>query len=253
MKPVPAIEQSTFIRVVALDDIRIRSGGTGRTVEAYAAVFDEPNEVRDPDGHYMEQNAPSAFNRTLANRRVPFPVLYNHGLSMLGTPSERGTVPIGVSKEVKIDGKGLLTISEYMRSELADEVLESIRIGAITGQSYGGHYIRSIPRMPRGGYRAGYDGKLTLVTRQEIKLYEYGPTPVPVFTGASIVGMRAQALAFLQQYQGLATPQDPGAQHVDTPPDGGPVEETEDPRKHSVRSVPLAQRIRAAKIARGCE
>jgi multiple sugar transport system substrate-binding protein len=31
-----------FVRTVALDDIRIRSGGDGRTVEAYAAVFDDP-------------------------------------------------------------------------------------------------------------------------------------------------------------------------------------------------------------------
>jgi hypothetical protein len=36
-----------FIRAVALDDIRIRSGGTGRTVEAYAAIFNEPAEIVD--------------------------------------------------------------------------------------------------------------------------------------------------------------------------------------------------------------
>lgn len=253
MKQVPAVEQSTFVRVVALDDIRIRSGGTGRTVEAYAAIFDEPAEVHDQDGHYMEQNAATAFNRTLANRKTPFPVIYNHGMSMMGTPSERGAVPIGVSRDVRVDGKGLLTVSEYGRSELADEVLESIRIGAISGQSYGGHYIRSTPRMPRGGYRAGFDGGLPLVTRQEIKLYEFGPTPVPAFAGASIVGVRAM----FQYYQGLTTPApvyggDPEAQHVDTP-HGGPVEQAEDPREHSVRSVPLATRIRLAKIARGME
>jgi HK97 family phage prohead protease len=248
VKPVPVVEQSTFIRVVALDDIRIRSGGTGRTVEAYIAVFNEPAEVIDQDGHYMEQNAPTAFNRTLANRKVPFPVIYNHGLSMAGTPSERGAVPIGVSKEVRVVGKGVLSVSEYGRSELADEVLEAIRLGAITGQSYGGRYTRSTPQMPRGGYRT-YDGKLPLVTRQEIKLFEFGPTPVPAFAGASILGVRAM----FQYYQGLTTPQDPEAQHADTPPAGGPVEQTEDPRKHSVRSIPMAQRIRAAKIARGWE
>jgi HK97 family phage prohead protease len=256
MKQVPAVDQAIFVRVVALDDIRIRKGGTGRTVEAYAAVFNEPAEVFDQDGHYLEQNAATAFNRTLANRKTPFPVIYNHGLSMAGTPSERGTVPIGVSKEVRVDGRGLLTISEYGTSELAEEVLESIRMGAISGQSYGGQFLRSTPRLPRSGYRAAYDGKLPLVTRQEIKMHEFGPTPVPAFAGAAIVGVRA-----MQMYQGLATPldpsRDPAAQHADTPPEqGGPVEETEDPQRsqqHSVRSMPLATRIRLAKIARGME
>jgi hypothetical protein len=57
-----------FVRAVALDDIRIRSGGTGRTVEAYAAIFDEPAEIIDHDGHYLEVNHPTSFNRTIAHR-----------------------------------------------------------------------------------------------------------------------------------------------------------------------------------------
>src|SRR5690349_1314009 len=36
---------TTFTRSYPLDDIRIRSGGDGRTVEAYAAVFDTPSEI----------------------------------------------------------------------------------------------------------------------------------------------------------------------------------------------------------------
>ena len=38
-------------RCVALDDIAIQRGGDGRTVEAYAAVFDTPTEIRDQHGH----------------------------------------------------------------------------------------------------------------------------------------------------------------------------------------------------------
>jgi hypothetical protein len=60
-----------FIRAVALDDIRIRSGGTGRTVEAYAAIFGEPAEIMDADGHYYEVNHPTspAPRRTAAASR----------------------------------------------------------------------------------------------------------------------------------------------------------------------------------------
>ena len=38
----------TYLRTWALDDIQIsRSHGDGRTVEAYAAVFDTPTEIND--------------------------------------------------------------------------------------------------------------------------------------------------------------------------------------------------------------
>jgi phage head maturation protease len=76
-----------FIRAVALDDIRIRSGGTGRTVEAYAAIFDEPAEIMDADGHYYEVNHPTSFARSIAHHQGGFPVVYNHGMTIAGTPS----------------------------------------------------------------------------------------------------------------------------------------------------------------------
>lgn len=267
MKTAPALPQATFVRAVALDEIRIRSGGTGRTVEAYAAVFDDPMEVYDQDGHYREQNHRAAFDRTIAHRQGRFPVVYHHGMTIASTPSERGSVPIGVSKEVRTDSKGVLTIAEYGRSELADEVLEAIRMGAITGQSYGGRYLRSTPTKPIGGYRrVRSGGELPLVTRLEVAMHEFGPTPFPVFAGASIVGVRAQQLAgallaapagdraaLLDQFDELTTPDmDPvGSDHGTPLP--GPAATTADPHQHSGRSIPLAERIRAAKIARGME
>ncbi|MDQ1248447.1 MAG: uncharacterized protein QG597_2819, partial [Actinomycetota bacterium] len=45
-----------FQRSYALDDITIRSGD-GRTVEAYAAVFDTSAEIHDRQGHYLERIA----------------------------------------------------------------------------------------------------------------------------------------------------------------------------------------------------
>ena len=43
-----------FTRSFALEDISVRSGGDGRTVEAYATVFNIPADVRDADGEYIE-------------------------------------------------------------------------------------------------------------------------------------------------------------------------------------------------------
>lgn len=251
-----------FLRALQLDDIRIRSGGDGRTVEAYAAVFEDPVEIVDQDGHYLEVNARTAFDRTIAHRQGRFPVVYHHGLTIAGTPSERGSVPIGVSTEVRTDSKGVLTVSRYGRSELADEVLEAIREGSITGQSYGGRYLRSDPLLARGRrYGPGRDGALRTVTRQEVSMREFGPTPFPAFAGASIVGVRAALLADLAavgvpsgQHVGDATtpPGDPASAEGTATGTRPPAPEDPPPNEgeHSTRSD-LRARIRAARVVRG--
>lgn len=184
-----------YTRAFALDDIRIRAGGDGRTVEAYAALFDSEAEVRDQDGHYMESIDKRAYDRTLAHLRASnrrsVQVLYHHGMTLHGTPSERGSVPIAVSEEIRPDGRGLRVVDRYLRTELADEVLENIRAGAITGYSFTGRMHRSDPQVPRGGFRARA-GKLPSVRRLEIGLREYGPTPFPIYADAGVVALRAR-------------------------------------------------------------
>lgn len=254
---------SEFLRSVPLDDIHIRSGGTGRTVEAYAAVFDELAEIIDGDGHYLEKNAPTAWNKTIADRGGRFPVVYHHGLTIAGTPSERGSVPIGVSTTVRADARGVLTISEYSKSELADEVLEAIRTGSVTAQSYAGRFIKNDPPVPRGGFRAGRDGALRTVTRLEVAMREFGPTPFPAFATAAITGIRTEQfvralletppdkrLDWLQQSEGLTTPLEPEVLPLGTP--SGAAGQVEEPPEHSARPS-LRQHIRAARIARWME
>ncbi|MFI5061516.1 MAG: HK97 family phage prohead protease [Actinomycetales bacterium] len=180
-----------FTRSFPLEDISIRAGGDGRTVEAYAAVFGQEVPISDGDGRYLERIDPSAFNRTLANKGTRFSVLYNHGMTIYGTPSDRGAMPIGTPLEVRADSRGLLTVTRYNRNALAEEALEAIREGAITAQSFAGSFVRSDKAKPRAGFRADAQGNLPLVTRQEINMREYGPTPFPAYSEASIVGVRA--------------------------------------------------------------
>lgn len=262
-----------FIRAVALDDIRIRSGGTGRTVEAYAAIFDEPAEIMDADGHYYEVNDPAAFNRSIQHHGGRFPVIYNHGMTVAGTPSDRASVPIGVSVEVRADKRGVLTVAEYGNSPLADEVLEAIRMGSVKAQSYGGRFLRSDPgKRPAGGFRPGPGGKLRTVRRMEVAMREFGPTPFPAFAGAAITGVRAQQVlgalltapaerrvALLQQLDDLVTPEqlEAAADSAQDPTTGTPTEgpadaTTDDPAPRHSRSN-LNARIRAFKIAKGLE
>jgi len=179
-------------RVLPLDDIEILSrakGGDGRTVVAYAAVFGQPAEITDQDGHYTEENHPQAFHKTVADRGTRFGTFYHHGRTLHGTPSEEGSVPIGRPVLVKPDGKGLLTHTAYNQTPLADRVLESIRNGDPMGMSYTGIYLQSDP--PVAPYYSRSDGSLQHVVRREIALIEYGPTPTPAFVGAEILGIRA--------------------------------------------------------------
>ncbi len=226
----------TYERSWALDDIIIRSGGDGRTVEAYATVFDTPTEINDKHGHYTEEIDRTAFNRTLANNAGRVGVYYHHGMTLHGTPSGIGAVPIGSPAEApRADGKGLLTVTRYNKSELADAVLEAIRAGDLRGYSFSGRIFRSNPsRVPR--VRPG--AALPRIRRLELGLNEYGPTPTPAYTDAGILAVRsAKVLVALDEaqrfIQSLPTSfGDPGGDSATSNQELG----TEDPRAaHSAR------------------
>jgi len=227
------IEPLLSHRFVALDDISVRAGGDGRTVDAYAAIFGVASPVNDQDGDYDEIIDPAAFNRALGNRRGrPWPVLFNHGLTIFGTPDPDGSVPIGVAEEVRPDGKGLFTRTRFHKTPRADQVLEAIREGSIAGYSFSGVFKDSDPKK-NGRYRG------QTVRRLESTLREFGPATFPVHQGAEIVGVRAEqvigALApgELERLADLLRdyPEDPGTSTelvglaAGDPPDG-----------HSIRS-----------------
>lgn len=242
-----------FTRTYPLDDIAIASGGDGRTVTAYAAVFDTPAEISDQDGHYNERISAGAFDKSLSERGTRYGVFYNHAATLYGTPSERGSVPLGTPLEVRADTKGLLTITRYNRTPLADEVLEAIRNGDITAQSFSGRMIQSKPSKPgRAPYRPGRGGELVTVVRSEIALREYGPTPMPAFEGAAILGVRSLAEEFarlgaderaeLARMLSSTTSQEAGDEPT-TPEEGAGTEESEPEEGH--RSGPAMTRARA--------
>lgn len=177
-------------RTFLLEDIAIRSDGTGRTVVAYAAAFGVPAEIHDQDGHYYETIGPGAFDKTLADQAGRIQVFYNHGKTLYGTPSERFSMPLGTPEEITADGRGLLTVTRYNKTPLADEVLESISNGDIKGQSFSGRFIPGKNQRTRGR-----DGAPDTILRSEVALREYGPTPMPSYKEAAIVGVRAEELA----------------------------------------------------------
>jgi len=191
-----------FARSFPLEDISIRADGSGRTVDAYAAVFETPQPIHDGDGDYIEVIDPAAFNRILpklapqsgrSNWRVG--VFYNHGMTIHGTPSDQNSMPIGTALEVKADSRGLFTRTRYHKGQLADTILEAIREGALSGYSFSGRFDRSAPPKPRGGWGVDSRGSLPVVRRTESTLREYGPTPFPYYPDAAITAVRADLVA----------------------------------------------------------
>ena len=194
--------RAEYMRLYPLEDmhiIRSADGGDGRTVEAFAAVFGEPAEIQDFEGHYIEVVDRAAFNKVIADAsraRGGFPgsvkVLYNHGMTIQGTPSERFSMPIGVPVDIRAEQRGLLTRTRYNDTPLAEEILENIRAGSITSQSFTGRIIRSDPALRARGaqYRPDSAGNLTTVRRTELGLREYGPVLWPAYSGAEILGVR---------------------------------------------------------------
>lgn len=179
-----------FQRAFMVEDIAVRAGGDGRTVEALMAVYDVPVSVSDHQGQYEEVIRPGAFRNAIAAGTGAVQVLYNHGLDLFGRPSERFALPLGVPLSITEDGsRGVRTVTRYANTALADEVLQLINDGAIRGQSFRGDWLRSTPAS--GFWRASKSGQRQLVERLDVSLLEYGPTPFPVYPQAEILSVRS--------------------------------------------------------------
>jgi phage head maturation protease len=183
---------------------RAEGDGSGRLVEAYCAVFDEAAEIHDHEGHYEEEIDRAAFNKRIADvqrSRAGYGLvkcIYNHGMTLHGTPAERFSLPPAVCKHVSAESRGVLTRSYYLDTPLGNELLEMWREGAISAQSFTGAIVRSTPALRRGEKYRPRGGQLTRVRRLELGLKEYGATPFPAYTGAELVGVRMSPLGTFQ-------------------------------------------------------
>lgn len=180
-------QRPELVRSVPLIDIEIERGGDGRTVTAYAATFGDPYEVVDMDGHYDEIINRAAFNAELGRGFNHVRVLFNHGRTISGTPSESFSKPIAVPVEVRAEPRGLLTRSRYLNHGLADEVLEMIGAGAVKAQSFRGPIYRSARPTH------GPNGR-PVIERLALGLIEYGPAVFATNDSAQFLAVRSQLL-----------------------------------------------------------
>jgi HK97 family phage prohead protease len=274
----PFVGDQVFVRSYPLEDIRILSRAQGveysdgRTVEALVAVWDRETEIHDNQGNYVETIGRTAFDKAIRDARPQGSrtawrtgVFYNHGLSLHGTPSDRFSVPLGSPIDIRPTDHGLVTVTRYNETPLAEEILETIRSGDITGHSFTGRIIKSNPaRPPRGGYRRGSRGDLQTVHRMELGLREYGPTPFPAYADTAVMSVRS-LLPFMsvtqqqmvdEQPEGGDNPSDEVERaadvepvDIDTPDEGAVTDEPPTDEGHSSRDA-LLQRIAVAKTTR---
>lgn len=175
-----------FIRSSDIEDLTVRSDGTGRTVEAFAVAYGSPTRIDDAEGRYTEVIMPGAAKRSLEVRGTNIEVLWNHGRSIDGrATSAADAIPIGVPVEVTDTERGVYTVTEYLDHPVANAVLAAIKKRAIRGQSFTGTFLET--RRTRSIERGG----LPLFERVKLDLREYGPVLRPSYAAAEIVGTRS--------------------------------------------------------------
>lgn len=162
-------------------------GGDGRTLEGYAAVFDQPAHIDSWEGNFYEQIARGAFKRTLNARK---PVLqFDHGQDV-----RTGSVPIGAIREIHEDDHGLFVRAELFDNDLVLPIRQAIAGGAIDGMSFRFRVVDDRWTERDDGTR--------LRTIREVELFELGPVVFPAYQGTS-VGVRSM-LAHLPEGERVA-------------------------------------------------
>lgn len=250
-RSAPAVSRAEYTRLYPLENIEIlrsekdADGRPAAIVEAYAAVFGEPAEIKDHEGHYIEEIDRTAFDAAIAfaarntgGLAGNIKVLYNHGLTVQGTPAPEFQLPIGVPIDIKPEARGLLTRTQYDAEDpFVQRLLGKIRQGSITAQSFVGRIIRSDPSL-RPGYQRRPDstGSLATVRRMKLGLREYGPVLWPAYSGAEILGVRMSTPG------GALDPDEELDDAQALPPDEGPAFAGTDPLaradgddEHSIR------------------
>lgn len=182
--------------------LRAEEDDEGRTLEGYAAVFDEWTEIDSWfEGHFLERIAPGAFQNTLAKRGDRVKVLFNHGFD----PSI-GDKPLGKPARMEEDGTGLFTETPLARTSYNDDLIELLRSGAIDGMSFRFKVTEEEWNKDPEASDANPRG-LKERTIRSLDLYEYGPVTFPAYA-ATTAGVRSADVfrVWQQNPQGFLLP-----------------------------------------------
>ena len=157
--------------------------GDGLTIAGYIARFNEPTEITDFLGNYVEQISPGAFRQTLRERGTGgVKMQYNHG-----SDPRYGTLPIGVWTSLKEDRYGLWGEGRMRDTPDVLSIRAAIEMGAIDGMSFR-FKVQGESWAPAKG-ETGLDHR----TLTEVALFEAGPVLHPAYESTT-VGVRSAVL-----------------------------------------------------------
>ncbi|WFE45314.1 HK97 family phage prohead protease [Verrucosispora sp. WMMD1129] len=165
----------------------------GRTLEGYAAVFDQPTVIESYAGTFEETVARGAFRKTLRERK---PVMqFDHG-----NDKRVGTAPIGSIDELYEDDAGLFVRGRLLDTPRVEDIRQAIEVGAIRGMSFKFRVMQD-RWIDRNGKKIRDDeladlledpGERGPIRREitEVQLFELGPVVFPAYEQTS-VGVRS--------------------------------------------------------------
>lgn len=168
-------------------------GGDGRTLEGYAAVFDQPTTIESYAGDFEETVQRGAFRKTLRERQ---PVMqFDHG-----NDKRTGSVPIGAIEDLREDDEGLFVRADLFDNDVVEPIRQAVAGKAIRGMSFKFRVLRD-RWVDRDGKKIRDDELADLladpgdrgpVRREilEVELFELGPVVFPAYDQTS-VGVRS--------------------------------------------------------------
>lgn len=162
----PHVRQATFEQAES----------DGRTLEGYAAVFNQRTSIVDHLGTYDEIIAPGAFSHTIRNGRPK--LMFDHGQHPMV-----GSMPLGTIDSLDEDGHGLRVRATLSDNWLIEPIADAVRSGAVDGMSFRFS-------VPTG--KEEWSENQTLRTVREVKLYEFGPVVFPAYEGTSVLVRAAE-------------------------------------------------------------
>lgn len=171
------IERRSYV----FDNTEVRLADEGRTVEGYAAVFNQPTMI----GKVEEVVAPGAFEGRLDDDIV---ALFNHDWNMPLARSNNGEG----SLQVRVDEHGLYYRFELGNQTYAQDLAESIKRGDVRGSSFG-FVVRE------DDYEKKSDGSYRRTIKKLARIADVSPVVNPAYPQTS-VKMR-DAIAALEEQE----------------------------------------------------
>src|SRR6266496_4382567 len=149
------------------------------TLVGNLAVFEQWTEIdTHREGHFLEQIAPGAFDKTISESRDKMRVLFQHGQD-----PQIGDKPHGPISSLEANDRGVAYEVPLLDTEYNRELLPGLKAG-LYGSSFRFEALRqSWNDKPK---RSDYNPEaLRERTVKEVRMPEFGPVTFPAYWGAT--------------------------------------------------------------------